>query len=457
MAATAAGRATRAVAALICGAWLAGCATYSENFAVVEHHLVRQRYDLALQALEAQSHPPRDRVLYLLNRGMLKRMLGDFTGSNESFEAAKPLMEKLYATSVSETAASFIINDATRSYAGEEYEQVLVHLYMALNYLQLRDLDAARVEALQVDEKLRDLGARIAGNKYSEDALARTLTGLIYEEREEWSDALIAYRKAYEVYREQRRHFGVDVPLYLKHALLRLTERQGLTEELRGYRREFGIERWMTAEELARHGEVVFVLHNGLAPILREQSAAIMDIHSGHLVRLSLPYYESRPPPVTRARLVVAGTETPGALAEDIDAIARASLEAKLPAITARAVARQVAKAKLVNEVKRSARERAQGGKDGDALAAAMVGIGAEIAAFATERADTRSWVTLPHDIQLARLALPPGRHAVRVELLGAYHEPVAILDFPDVEVSAGKKTYLSRHWMPSSLSVPRR
>jgi hypothetical protein len=213
----------------------------------------------------------------------------------------------------------------------------------------------------------------------------------------------------------------------------------------------------MRAEEMANHGEVVFVLHNGLAPILRENSAAIMDVHSGHLVRISLPYHESRPPPVADVRLSVADSEAPGAVAEDIDAIARANLEAKMAVITARAIARQAAKARLVSEVKRSARERAQGGSDSDALAAALVGLGAELAAFATERADTRSWATLPYNIHLARLVLPPGRHAVRVELLGAYREPVARLDFPDIEVRAGMKTYLSRHWMPSLPSAQRR
>ena len=35
-------------------------------------------------------------------------------------------------------------------------------------------------------------------------------------------------------------------------------------------------------------------------------------------------------------------------------------------------------------------------------------------------RADTRSWLTLPANIQMARLALPPGDYDVTVELLGA-------------------------------------
>ena len=41
-------------------------------------------------------------------------------------------MDALAATSLSETTLTFVINDATQSYVGEEYEQVLLHLYKAL-------------------------------------------------------------------------------------------------------------------------------------------------------------------------------------------------------------------------------------------------------------------------------------------------------------------------------------
>jgi len=90
-------------------------------------------------------------------------------------------MERLYAASISENALSFVVNDATVSYAGDDYEQVLVHLYMALNYLELGQRDEARVEALQVDTKLREIGEKIPANKFTEDALSRYLTGMIYE------------------------------------------------------------------------------------------------------------------------------------------------------------------------------------------------------------------------------------------------------------------------------------
>jgi hypothetical protein len=271
-------------------------------------------------------------------------------------------MEELYGASLTEQTLSFVVNDATKSYVGEEYEQVLVHLYKALNYLQLHQLDEARVEALQVDIRLREIGEKFSEAQYTEDAFARYLTGMIYEEREEWSDALIAYRKAYEAYQKSTRKYAVAVPPALQMDLLRLTQHQGLTAEFDKYKKEFRIARWPSVAERREQGELVFILHNGLAPIKREHAVMVPDLRIGHIVRISLPYYESRGVTATGARVSArpaadpgqaekASAPPPGAgteLVEDIDAIARKSLDAKLPGITARALARDIVRPEVL-------------------------------------------------------------------------------------------------------------
>ncbi|MDH4235244.1 MAG: hypothetical protein OEV15_08945, partial [Gallionella sp.] len=333
---------------------LAGCATYSESFGVIERNLSSQQYDAALQAIEKQSKPQTSRVLYFLDKGMVLRMKRDFAGSNQALEAAKSEMERLYAASVSENTLSFLVNDATVSYAGDDYEQVLVHLYMAFNYLELGQPNDARVEALQVDTKLREIGEKIPGSKFTEDALSRYLTGMIYEELEEWSDALIAYRKAYDAYRKYQNNYGMDMPEMLKYDLLRLAQRQGLTDEAKQYSKEFGIELPPKANHKPdQEGELVFVLNNGLAPIKRERiigtpappPSVAVRAASPHrqvapapavVVNSALPYYESRPGKVLSARVSVSGKQASTQLMENIDAIARASLDSRMPAITAR-------------------------------------------------------------------------------------------------------------------------
>lgn len=428
---------------------LTGCASYSGSFGVIESNLAARQYDIALQGIEKQSSSKTEQVLYLLNKGMVLRMKRDFAASNQALEAAKVEMGRLYAASVSENALSLMINDATVSYAGDDYEQVLVHLYMALNYLELNQPDAARVEALQVDLKLREIAEKVPENKFTEDAFSRYLTGLVYEDLGEWSDALISYRQAYEAYKKYQRDYSLPMPQMLKYDLMRLARRQGLADELSQYKKEFGIERDPVAVPSgANLGELIFVLNNGLAPIKRERSINSLDPGSGTLVRIALPYYRSRSNNVTSVRITASGKQATSELMEDIDAIARSSLDSHMPAIIARSVAREVVKV----AAGKKAQQVALNGNNRNSEASMLGLLGAiavNVAAYATERADTRSWLTLPANIHLARFALPPGSYTVKVELLGAASEVVDTREYPEITINKAHKTFLTQHWVP--------
>ncbi len=450
------------LAVVSCVLLLNGCATYSSSFKTIEQDLTGRRYDDALKTIETQSKDKRARVLYLLNKGMVLRMKHDFVASNQSLEAAKQEMERLYAASVSENTLSFLINDATVSYAGDDYEQVLVHLYMALNYLELGQRDEARVEALQVDIKLREIGDKFPASKFTEDALSRYLTGMIYEELGEWSDAMIAYRKAYDAYKKYQTNFGVAMPSMLKLDLVRLAQRQGLTDELAQYRKEFGIAPPPKKKPVADdpQGELVFILNNGLAPIKREKvidtwappPSVVVDASKSSdlrsptppiMVSIALPYYESRPNLISGARISVDDKQTDTQLMENVDAIARSSLDARMPAITARAIARAVAKGVIQESVDTAGRKR---NDDAVQLFGSML---VRIVSVATERADTRSWLTLPANVQIARLALPPGSYTVKVDLLGENEQVIGTQEYPGVVINKDRKTYLTQHSMP--------
>jgi uncharacterized protein len=128
---------------------------------------------------------------------------------------------------------------------------------------------------------------------------------------------------------------------------------------------------------------------------------------------------------------------------EDIDAIARASLKSRMPAITARAVARAIAKGAIQESVDKAGQNR-------DDAAAQLIGsLLVRAAAIATERADTRSWLTLPANVQLARLSLPPGSYDVTVDLLGKDGQVITTRVFPQVNIRQERNTYLTQHSMP--------
>lgn len=402
---------------------LSGCATYGDWVGEMEHQIAARDFTGALRTLDERAGGrARDAVLYDLNRAMLLRMAGEYARSNAVFEQAKDAIERLDAVSVSEQAGALAVNDMLRSYTGEPFERVLLHVYAALNYLEMGRPDDARVEILQLDVLLGREGHP------GGEAFARYLSGMIFEALGQYDDAMIAYRQAYADYR--RDGAAGDVPPSLGRDLVRMAARVGgLEDELRRYRAEFGV----SADRFgpsADEGELILLLHSGFAPVKRD-GVVTAATREGRLVSISMPYYVSRAPRVTGARLSAGDAVATTDLGEDVDAVAVAALERQKPAILARAIARAA--------LKHEASEKAD--KENDAL-----GMMVNIAGVVSERADTRSWSTLPNRIYLARLPLAAGRHEVRVELAGG--QPGAAARDYTVDLAPGEKRFLSLHWV---------
>lgn len=407
-----------------------GCATFSEKFVPVEKKIASGAYSEALQLIEKDKGPERDQVLFLMNKGMVLRMSGDFAASNAAFEEAKVFIDKFTAVSVTEQAGAVSVNESLRSYAGASFEQVLLHIYKALNYLELNDADGARVEILQADTKLQTL----ANTSFKDDAFARYLTGIIFESMREYDDAMISYRQAYKFYKDSQAKYGVDVPESLKADLLRLSKRQGLHDEYDRFKAEFANIDWQDAKTLAQQGEVIVLLHNDLAPVKIENS--INTAYDGRLVRIAVPGYKSRITRVKSMKVKAPGKEVSGDTVENIDGIARKTLDDEMPGIILRAAARVVVKDKTAKKV---------GEQNG------ILGLIMNIFGFVSERADTRSWVTLPNNIQLARLALEPGNYDIDLDMYDQNGALVATHSFRNVIVEKGKKQFRSYHWVTRS------
>lgn len=431
--------------AALCISMVAGCAS-RQTVLLIQQDLTDREPQQALQRLEKTPVRNTDKVLYRLNEGMLLHLAGRWADSNAAFEAAQRLMEQLAALSIREQGTSLLVNDYTRSYEGEPYDKVMLHVYKALNYLALQQPFDARVEALQLDLQLRSL-AEDAGDRDPDLGFGRYLSGMIYEDLGEWSDAMIAYRKAYEAYQNHRKDYGVAVPDALKKDLIRLARKEGLRDELEKYQKEFAV----TVDAGpppgspgSDHGELVWVFSDGLAPYKREHSVFLADPdpNKNRLIRVSLPYLQRRPPQVAEARLSVAGKTVTTQVVEDISAVAFADLEDRMPAITARSLARVIAKKKMEDNA----------GRD-NPLAGALL----NVAAVLTEEADTRSWNTLPNNIQLARLPLAPGRYSLEIELLDAGGRIVTTQTLSDIVIRPERKTFISYYWsatLPSPLGA---
>ncbi|HET7569644.1 MAG TPA: hypothetical protein VFK96_03555 [Gammaproteobacteria bacterium] len=406
---------------------LTGCASYVANLRQMDAALAAHDPDAALAAL-APLKGGHSQALYLLDKAMLLRIQGDYAGSIKAFESAKPLLRYLEATSVSETAAALTLTENLRSYTPPLYERLLLHVYQGLNYLQSGDPEAARVEVGQIDVLLKRLYPGTDAAPHGGDAFARYFAGLVYEDAGDWSDAMIAYRKAYQAYQAA----NLPIPPGLQASLCRFADYLGLDKELKGYQQQFGIDHWLPVAPhgQAVDGQLVFILGDGLAPRKIAVTQWVQSPRSGHLFSISLPALKPDPPRIGSATLSVGGETARTVHVESVAENAARALAAQLPLLTADEIARNVTRAAVANKADDK-----------------QHGLGALVSLIGTvvDRADTRIWNTLPDNIQMARLTLAPGTYNMTVALTDG-SAVVHTKTFDNVLIKPGRITFATWH-----------
>jgi hypothetical protein len=396
LAATGRPRTPRACLALLialAAAAAGGCAT-SGMLTRSVRDFYRDRPAEAAEELERYGERvgPGDRLLYLLNAGVVHHYMGQYTESNALLESAELRMEELLTRSASREAASFLVNDRTTAYAGAPWEQSLVNYYKALNYALLGDLEEALVECRRVDIRLSDLQARRGGRQsYDEDAFLRYVCGILYEAAGETNDAFVSYRKAVDAYAAQREDYGVPPPPDLLRAALRTARALGFRDEARALE---AMAPGIGAEAGEGGAELVVLLHVGRIP-RKVSRTIVVPTEQGRLVPLAFPQLQRPGVPRRRVEVRAAGERAEAALATDLQRVASRHLEDLRARVLAKTVARAAAKETLARVAR----------KEGGPWAEILV----RLAGALTEVADTRSWETLPALVYVARLRVPPG------------------------------------------------
>ena len=410
---------------------LAGCAiTYMDAMQQVDQDLAAQQPQVALKALDKISGG-HDEVLYLLNKAMVLRMAGDYPGSVQAFEQAKPLMQYLEATSVTETAAALTFTENLRTYEAPLYERLLAHVFQGMNYLEMGQPDGARVEALQIDDLLKRLYPGTDAAPHGGDAFPRYFAGLVYEDLGEYSDAMISYRQAYQAYRASG-YTDAEIPGDLKLSLCRFADYLGLNDERDKYKAAFGITQWPPVVTPAPQGQLVFVFNDGLAPKKTAVSQILPNPVNGHYYSVSLPVLTRRQPLISDAVITVAGSTARTEQVANVAADASQQLAAERPRLLAAEFSRNVARELAAEKMDRNS-----------------PGLGSltSLLASAVDQADVRLWETLPDNIQIARLRLAPGTYDVSVQLQGAYGQPGVQRFLKGITIRPGQMTFASLVW----------
>ena len=428
----------------------------------------------------------KSQVLYRMDRGMTLHLAGRYDDSTAVLEKADQEVEQLYTRRITTQAKAFLYNDTELPFEGAAYEQVMLNVVKALNYAVAGNLQDALVEARRLDHRLNVLADQTEdkSDAYRDDRLARYLSGVLYEAAGELNDAFISYQKAHEAYLAAHSWSRTPVPPMLRTDLLRITDALHLTDEHAQYRQAFTDVSWQPAADPQQLAQVVVVSYNGRAPrkedhfldlpisldalrlVLltkaaigpqantREARAAESLFYglNGRIVRVALPRLVPQKTAIAYEQVSLVGTggtyNAPSELIQDLSALAAKNFTDQYNALAVKAVARAAIKYAAAEGIARGA--RAAAGRDtAGQLVALLVGSLAKALAISTEEADKRSWRTLPDEIQIARLWVPPGSYELRVRPIGKNGSPVGRETVRPVTLQSGETKFFTELAVP--------
>ncbi len=439
---------------LLLGMSLSGCTTYSHFSGDFRTSLRARNYEDA-RAKIGKANKRGNRLLYFLENGLLTHYEGQYETSNRYFAAAERLADQLYTRSVSREAAALVTNDAIRHYRGDSFEMVAVHYYRALNYWYLGLPEDALVECRKANLKLDKYAIHNGQASYKNDAFIHYITGLFYEATGELNDAYVSYQHAQDAYSHYQKIFHLAPPQTIAKDL----------EHMAGVLNGSGKDMRLASLNIppfvqpAGNGELVIFLEIGFIPrkvqeeidlpiyeadIERSKrdkvSSVATDISHRHRhahptgdveywLRVALPKYEALAPRTQRIRIRAGDRTVQAQAAQNYAAIANASLADHYPRIMVRTIARGFAKYLVYRTAKKENK---------------VLGFFTNLFNVSTEIADTRSWVSLPHNIQIGRLELPPGIHTITLEALDANSRVIETETMSNVEIAPGQRTFLN-------------
>ena len=401
----------------------------SNPYAAIDFQVNQEEFTKSADTLEEKSgklYRQKDLVLYYLDKGMLTHYSGDYQESSSLLQQGEKEIEKNFSVSVSQEIGTFLMNDRTREYDGEDHEDVYLNLFNALNYYHRGNMEGAMVEIRRMNNKLRDLSVKygqIMSNmqrhalenntevpanpeatiKFNNSALARYLGMLFYRGSGMMDDARID--------QNQLRVAMADAPQIYRNPVPS------------SVRDELTIPRGM-----ARLNVIGFA---GLSPVKTEEVTRIWLRDAW--IKVALPVMRSRPSRIASIEVVLdSGESFALELLEDMGAVINATFSQKKNIIYVKTITRAIIKgmtARVFNEAARHS--------DENKGLFTILGLGSQIFAEASERADLRGARYFPAKAYVGGINLRPGTYSYTITYYDSTGKAIAERRFENIMIGA--------------------
>jgi tetratricopeptide (TPR) repeat protein len=378
-----------------------GCATYTAKMQQSRDLYYDGRYEEALGKLHslADEASDRDRYLFLLERGKVNLAIGEYDSAIVDLQAAERRFLEIEGTSsVGDWIKSALVNPGMGEFQPEPHEKILINTYLMLAYWLKGDREGAFVERNRTVVRLGQYLDGLAGENREklEVPFARYLVALLYEAQGRADDARIEYQTteglAPEAVPEEINPHLTEIALFAEVGRAPVK----VSTEIRG---------WLKKE----NGDLIgfFTLPDGSPFMYRTGVSAGFSLDNpGVVFTFAYPRCVRQERIVGHCTMVIDGVEAGRAIRLDtIEETALASFQQRLGMILIEAALRTALKVGAQTKLKE------KGGAVSDVLGKVF---------SLVDRADTRSWQTLPAEVHLFRMEVEPGFHEVYVKYYDA-------------------------------------
>jgi len=424
------------------------CATSSGIFREVDSAVERGDYNWALEMIvTSQSgkkvlYNEKNAISLFLDKGILEHYAGNYAASAADLQNAERLIEEAYTKSITQNFMSYITNDNSKDYPGEDFEDIYLNVFNALNYYNMGNMEGALVEirklsmpsgkldmlARRYEYTDPDTGENITARtaretgvsqmpqttavSFSNSALARYLGALFYQAVGNADSERIEFDQLQRAYASNKNIYRSPVPQAVAQAQ-------------------------NVPEEKARLNIICFT---GLSPVKEEQRIFHFLPFQHPVLQIAyfkLPVLTRRPGMITRIEVIVDGQGSfDMELLEDISAVIEDTFNARFSQILIKTYIRTIIKY-AVADIAAMETDKNGGGFIGFLVAAA-----ARAAMDSSEKADIRMSRYFPDKAYIGGINLDPGTYDVYINY---YHGNTIIYrdDFESVTVSEGRLNLL--------------
>ena len=431
------------------------CASTSASYKKIDNAVYQNDFEKGIaeiiigQEKKRPIYPENNAVSLFLDKGLLEHYAGNYSSSSRDLENAERLIQEAFTKSITEEIASYIANDNTKEYPGEDYEDIYLNVFNALNYYHNNNPEEAMVEIRKItmpSGKLDLLSRKYEeGNKsavqhlfealksigfmanlelprgepvvFSDSALARYLSALFYQGRGNEDDARIEFSRLNAAFKGNPKIYYHPIPKSVEDAQ-------------------------NVPQGKARLNVIGFI---GLSPIKEEQIFnQFFPVFKNHVLRYAkfkLPVLVKRPSVIDRIQVKINGGQSFDLeLLEDMGAVSGETYNARFANVFFKTYIRTIIKYAAADIEASATAFRFGGKKNSENAAGLLAGTAVSIARKATvdasEAADIRMGRYFPDKAYIGGINLEPGIYSATVTFYNQ-GKVVATDDFMELNVRA--------------------